>query len=173
MPAQMNMFGFKKTPNLLPRRTKCFPSLICAACENLKAASWCARTCTRHRPPLRSAGRLLLLTRSHSRLPHVCCTALSSSSKSLVANPGSPCQGSALADGDSVLHGLRLQAPLSDQAAIPWCLALLWTRSAALWSNSSRINHKMRRFETPTLVAQPRILPQPWALQGSAESTRT
>ena len=48
--------------------TKYCPSRLCAACENLKAASWCARTCTRHRPPLRSAGRLLLLTRSHSHL---------------------------------------------------------------------------------------------------------
>ena len=133
MPTQMNMFGFPKNTKLVARsRNQIFSVLLCAACENLKATSWCARTCTRHRPPLRSAGRLLLLTRSHSRLPHVCCTALSSSSKSLVANPGSPCQGSALADGDSVLHGLRLQAPLSDQAAIPWCLALLWTRSSLL-----------------------------------------
>ena len=42
-------------------------SVVCTALH-VKAASWCARTCTRHRPPLRSAGRLLLLTRSDSHL---------------------------------------------------------------------------------------------------------
>ena len=96
--------------------------------------------------------------------------ALSSSSESLVANHWSPCQGSALADGVSVLHGLRLQAPLPVQAA-PFLGATLCSGHAALLCGaipavSVTISDELRR--QPSSL----IPPRPRALQGSAESAR-